>query len=204
MNKKINIPEGWGDITIGQYQYYMTSLEHAVTDKEKAVVAITAFCDLNEAEVEYLTNVSYNDIMERLKWVEEEPQEHHELVQIFEVEGRQYGFIPNWAKLTFGEYVDLESHCTKGTLLDNLDRAMAVMYRPVTEHIKGHYSIEDYTVDEQRVALMREMPMTLAVGAMVFFWNIAETFANDMPFYSQVWNSQRENGSSGINGVGTE
>lgn len=204
MNKKIKIPESWEDITIGQYQYYTKSIEHARTDKEKAVVAITAFCDLNELEVEYLTNASYNDIVQRLKWVEEEPREHYELIQIFEVEGNQYGFIPNWAKLTFGEYVDLEMHCTKGDLWQNLDRALAIMYRPVIEHIKGHYKIEDYTIDEDRVALMREMPMTLAVGAMVFFWNTAETFAIDMPSYSQVWNSPRANGSSGINGDGTE
>jgi len=81
---------------------------------------------------------------------------------------------------------------------------MALMYRPITEKVHGHYQIEDYAVDEPRIEVMRSMPMTIAVGAMVFFWNIAETFARDLRSSLPPSNNRKGNGSFGINGVGTE
>ena len=169
MKKKLTIPTSWNDVTIRQYQYYAASIDKAITTRQKAMVAVTAFCGLSEEEVPYLTQDSYEDIVSRLHWVNQAPESDADLIQLFEHEGVEYGFIPNWTKLTFGEFVDLEHFASEGRLVENLDRAMALMYRPVIEKVKGHYTISDYTIDEGRVAIMRDMPMTLAVGAMVFF-----------------------------------
>ena len=204
MKKKLTIPTSWNDVTIRQYQYYAASIDKAITTRQKAMVAVTAFCGLSEEEVPYLTQDSYEDIVSRLHWVNQAPESDADLIQLFEHEGVEYGFIPNWTKLTFGEFVDLEHFASEGRLVENLDRAMALMYRPVIEKVKGHYTISDYTIDEGRVAIMRDMPMTLAVGAMVFFWNIAEIFANGLRSSLPPSNNPKENGSLGINGVGTE
>ena len=204
MKKKITIPTSWNDVSVREYQYYAASIDKATTTRQKAIVAITAFCGLNDAEVPYLTQDSYEDIVRRLSWVQQPPEGHVDLVQTFEYEGIEYGFIPNWSKLTFGEFVDLEHYATDGKFVDNLDRAMGLMYRPIIEKAHGHYRIEDYEIDESRIAVMRDMPMTIAVGAMVFFWNIAENFAKDLRSSLRPSSNPKDNGSLGINGVGTE
>jgi len=204
MKKKITIPTSWNDVTVREYQYYAASIDKATTTRQKAIVAITAFCGLTEDEMPYLTQESYEDIVARLDWVNSPPEGDVDLVQTFEFEDTEYGFIPNWNKLTFGEFVDLEHYATDGRFVDNLDRAMALMYRPITEKAHGHYRIEDYTIDEARIGIMRDMPMTIAVGAMVFFWSIAENFATDSQSYLPPSSKERGNESFGINGVGTE
>ena len=204
MKKKITIPTSWNDVSVREYQYYAASIDKATTTRQKAIVAITAFCGLNEAEVPYLTQDSYEDIVKRLAWVQQPPEGDVDLVQTFEYDGIEYGFVPNWSKLTFGEFVDLEHYATEGRFVENLDRAMALMYRPIIEKAHGHYRIEDYEIDEARIEVMRDMPMTIAVGAMVFFWNIAETFAKDLRSSLPPSSNPKDNGSFGINGVGTE
>ena len=130
MKKKLTIPTSWNDVTIRQYQYYAASIDKAITTRQKAMVAVTAFCGLSEEEVPYLTQDSYEDIVSRLHWVNQAPESDGDLLQLFEHEGIEYGFIPNWTKLTFGEFVDLEHFASEGSLVENLDRAMALMYRP--------------------------------------------------------------------------
>ena len=65
--------------------------------------------------------------------------------------------------------MNLEHYATDGRFVENLDRAMALMYRPITEKAHGHYHIRNYTIDEakgERCACF--MPMTIVGGTMVF------------------------------------
>ena len=55
----------------------------------------------------------------RLDWVNSPPEGDVDLVQTFESDDTEYGFIPNGNKLTFGEFVDLEHYATDGRLVEN-------------------------------------------------------------------------------------
>ena len=44
MKKKITIPTSWNDVSVREYQYYSASIDKATTTRQKAIVAITAFC----------------------------------------------------------------------------------------------------------------------------------------------------------------
>ena len=206
MKKKITIPTSWNDVSVREYQYYAASIDKATTIHKakghRCHYRVLWFDRGRDAIPD--ARQAYEDIVARLDWVNSPPEGDVDLVQTFEFEGTEYGFIPNWNKLTFGEFVDLEHYATDGRFVENLDRAMALMYRPITEKAHGHYRIEDYTIDEARVSVMRDMPMTIAVGAMVFFWSIAENFASDSRSSLPPSSNPRANGSLGINGAGTE
>ena len=51
------------------------------------------------------------------------------------------------------------------------------------------------------MSVMRDMPMTIAVEPMVFFWSIAENFASDSRSSLPPSSNLRANGSLGINGA---
>jgi hypothetical protein len=58
-----------------------------------------------------------------------------------------------------------------------MHRAMAVLYRPVTKEKGERYDIEDYTPDEGREELFKQMPVSVALGAMVFFYRLGNVLA---------------------------
>ena len=60
---------------------------------------------------------------------------------------------------------------------------MASMYRSITATALHQYDIEAYELDERRARLMLDMPMSVAVGALVFFYTIGRAFAIDMRSY---------------------
>ena len=49
---------------------------------------------------------------------------------------------------------------------------MAVLYRPVNFNQKDKYTIAPYSPSEQINELMKEMPLSVVMGAVVFFYNL--------------------------------
>lgn len=70
--------------------------------------------------------------------------------------------------MTFGEYVDVDTYIVDW---ENMHKAMAVLYRPVLQNYKGSYEIEEYKGDTYW-DLMKQMPLNLVMGCMLFFWNL--------------------------------
>ena len=53
---------------------------------------------------------------------------------------------------------------------------MAILYRPVTHSSKDLYRIEDYESSTKYAEELKQMPASIAVGALVFFY----TLTNDL------------------------
>ena len=49
---------------------------------------------------------------------------------------------------------------------------MAVLYRPITNRLKDTYEIEDYRGDNSYEDVMKHLPLSIALGASLFFWNL--------------------------------
>ena len=81
----------------------------------------------------------------------------------------EFGFIPKLDDMSFGEYVDLDTTITD---MDTLHRSMAVLYRPITNRKKDAYSIEDYEGYHKYADLMKDMPLNVSLGALVFFYRL--------------------------------
>jgi len=124
------------------------------------------------------------------------------LQRIVKLNGVEYGFIPNWTKLTVGEFADLESYSSKN-LFDNLEKALAVWYRPITKKkADDSYFIEPYEPHFTKQEKMLDMPMDVVVGAMVFFYRIERRLAIDSRLSSIRQSKKNLKIKSTTNGVG--
>ena len=69
--------------------------------------------------------------------------------------------------MTFGEYIDLDNYLADW---QQMDSAMAVLFRPVTYKRKGKNLIEDYVSSEKYD--LSEMPLNVVLGSLVFFCDL--------------------------------
>ena len=82
----------------------------------------------------------------------------------FMMNGIEYGFIPNLDDMSLGEYVDLDTYISSW---DNMHKAMAVLYRPISASFGSKYTIEEYDgVGQEK---MKDMPLDVVFGSMIFF-----------------------------------
>ena len=55
---------------------------------------------------------------------------------------------------------------------EKIHTAMAVLYRPIKVKKNNKYNIEEYT-GPNNAEQMKEMPLNVAMGSMVFFYNLS-------------------------------
>ena len=89
----------------------------------------------------------------------------------------EFGLIPNFDKMSYGEFVDLEKYLFVDK---DLHRAMAVMYRPVKLKSKGSYLIHDYKGTEYLAEVMKSTPLDVALAARVFFYRLGMKLSKDI------------------------
>lgn len=105
-------------------------------------------------------------------------------VDRFELDGVQYGFIPNWKDLTFAEFIDMDTISSKKTneLLDMLHILGAIMYRPIVSEISEHnFTIEDYDIEsmKKRSELFKDkLDIKVILGGQFFFINFVKKFSD--------------------------
>jgi hypothetical protein len=85
----------------------------------------------------------------------------------FTLNGIEYGIIPKLDEFSAGEYIDLSSY---GTSPATLHKVMAVLFRPVIlSDAFGNYEIESYTANSDYAEIMKQAPMNIVNGMLVFF-----------------------------------
>ena len=91
------------------------------------------------------------------------------LKQTFEMKGVKFGMIPNLEDISFGEYIDLDNYISDW---QNMHKAMAVLFRPITEKVKDQYNIEPYESADKYSEILKFMPIEITLGALVFFYDL--------------------------------
>ena len=119
----------------------------------------------------------------------------------FELNGIEYGFIPNLEDLSLGEYIDLETYLKDQK---NLNKVAAVMYRPITKKYSDLYDIENYSASLKRQQDMKDAPIGIISQAVVFFYNIVNELLKDFPHYletqsKKVQETIQQEGNSQLN-----
>lgn len=94
----------------------------------------------------------------------------------------EFGFIPKLDNISLGEFVDLDSYMSDW---DNMHKAMAVLYRPVTFSKKNMYLIEDYESSDKYSEALKDMPIDIALGALVFFYRLGKELSLYLMGYLQ-------------------
>ena len=82
---------------------------------------------------------------------------------------------------------------------------MSVLYRPVTKEKGERYDIEPYTATDERDELMKQMPASVVLGALVFFYRLGNVLATPtLRFLAKHQTTPtQEKHSSDKNGDGT-
>lgn len=198
MKIDITIPESLSEITLSQYQKFIRIQQ--TNDDEQFLTAkmIEIFCDIDPSHVMKLRVSDANAIVETLT---DMLQQKSKLVKKFKMNGVQYGWIPELDSMTFGEYVDLDTHISDW---DGMEKAMAVLYRPIKNEYGHKYEIEEYDIEQH--TLMGGMPMDAVLGTFDFFLNLGNELSQIMMNYST---KQRETNlvqyiNSDQNGVGSK
>ena len=166
---ELSVPADLSEITLGQYQKYMKVVEQNKGEEyndflNKKLVEI--FCDVNLNDVESIPVVEFNKVLDILQ---EAFAKKYSLKRHFNLLGTEMGFIPKLDDMSLGEYIDVEN-----TISDwqQIHKTMGVLYRPVNFKQKDKYTIAPYKPSEEIQELMREMPLDVVMGSMVFFYSL--------------------------------
>ena len=183
MRVKIHIPDTLNEITLEQYQEYLKIQEQ---EKDQYVLGskmIEIFCkvpfkNIFEYRVSHINRISktLTDIFN---------QETKYLVRHFKIGNVQYGFIPELDKMSFGEYVDLDTYFKDW---QDMHKAMSVLYRPVTQKYSDRYNIDKYKADDGEH--MKQMPLDACFSSIVFFYNLGNDLSRTMLDYMRPEESE--------------
>ena len=175
MNVQVLIPDSLSEITLEQYQKYLKIQDQNEDENFLAIKMIEIFCGLRGDTIMKIKASSIREITEILtKMFNERPP----LVREFTMKGKQYGFVPKLEDMSFGEYVDLDTYIGDN---ENMHRAMAVLYRPITQKHNDKYLIEDYEGEDNEI--MKDMPMDAVLSSVIFFYNLGMDLSKVMLSY---------------------
>lgn len=173
MSIEVSAPESLDDIKLRQYMEFL--LIEDPTSKD----VIRVFLNLPESIVGKVPFVEVERVSSMILAMFEEQTNLH---GVFKMNGKEFGFIPQIDIASYDEKTDIELHISDW---QNMHRAMAVMYRPVTNRKKDKYLTEDYEGSDKYAEEMLDAPLSVVLGAIVFFYNIANDLLNYIPNYLQ-------------------
>ena len=165
MQTTINIPESLNELTLGQYQEFLTKSK-GLEGYKLAQCTVEVFCSLPRVSVLKISLIDITSITAHLNALFQDEQQ---LQLTFNIKSQKFGFINDIENMSLGEYSDVDSYISDW---DNMHRTMAVLYRPITNEVKDKYTITDYNGTAELAEFMRFMPLDIAFGALVFFYHL--------------------------------
>lgn len=177
MKVDLLLPTSLSEIPLSRYQDFIAMKEKSNDEEFIAQKMIQIFCNIKLGEVAQIRLKDLNELIDHFsKIFSEKPK----LKTKFKIKNIEFGFIPKLDDITLGEYVDLENHLKSW---ETYHKAMAVMYRPITNAIGQKYLIQDYEPNEEMQDLMKFAPLDVAISASVFFWSLAKELYNSLVNY---------------------
>ena len=150
------VPLKYADLSLGQLITLQTE-----EDRFKRV-ASCADITIEELRNAPMTEVTQAD--EHLKRIAEEETGRH--LKVIELNGQEYGFIPNWKEFSLGEWIDIEEY--SGDFWNNAHKIMSILYRPLVRRQGDAHTIEKYTAKEDS-EVFKQLPADLFGGCILFF-----------------------------------
>ncbi len=192
---ELKVPQKLEAIKLRQYQEYLKIQKdnEDVEDNGNFLNSkcIQIFCGLTLKESYNLPVTMFDGVLSQIGKCFEEPTP---LIKEFSMTGSNgvevsFGMIPSLDEMTFGEYVDLESFMSDW---DSMHKAMSVLYRPIKYNNNGKYLIEDYDGTDRYWEVMKDAPVNVALGAMVFFYRLGKKLCKYTMDYLLLQQNQKE------------
>lgn len=177
---KLSIPNSMDDIKLREYQKYMKLMDGLSEDEKQSdfmtIKMLEIFCGADISQIHALPVSAFGVVVDKLNECLSEPTPFE---KEFTIKGSDnveidFGFIPKLDDISFGEYIDLDTFFN----WEDMHKAMAIMYRPIIKRRKGLYDIEVYQGADKYQDLMLEAPLSVAMGAMVFFYRLGAKLSN--------------------------
>jgi hypothetical protein len=162
----VNLPENLNDLTLEQWQKIVAIDEKAepqfyVQRVLSIVYGLKSVNNVKNYDVDLLTNTVRGLLEQQPKFINR-----------FKMDSVEYGFIPNFDNITFGELVDLDEYMEK----ENYHKLMSILFRPITKKQSGgRYKIEKYKGSGD----LSQMPLGVALGAIGFFLTLGSQLVTD-------------------------
>jgi len=175
MKANIIVPDHLKEITLKQYQKFVK-----LQDKNEGTFflqqkMVEIFCGIKATDV---LLIQYNDVDRITTVLNKMFDSKPDLVKRFVLDGVEYGFTPSLNKLSFGEYIDLDTYMGDW---QNIHIAMNVLYRPIKQELGDKYLIKEYTTEGKDKLL--SMPMDAVLGSLFFFFNLGKDCAANILNY---------------------
>ena len=175
MKLDITIPTDLSEITLRQYKHFLKIQKTVDDEKFLSAKIIEIFC---KVRLEDVMQIKFNDSEFIVNTLTEMFEQKPNLVTKFKLNNKVYGFHPQLDDLTLGEYIDLDTFVGDW---ENIEKAMAVLYRPVVNKLKDKYTIEEYKVGIDAEIL--DMPMDAVLSSIFFLWNLGLDLSQTMMNY---------------------
>jgi hypothetical protein len=166
MKLEITIPTDLSEITLGQYMKFITILEDNQESEFLQDKLVQIFCNV---DLKYIAQIKRKQIVDIVNTINGLFVKVPPFKNKFTLNGVEYGFIPNLDEMTQGEYMDLDNYIFNNK---SIDKAMAVMFRPIINKIKDKYLIESYEGSDVYSEKMLEAPIDVFLSARVFFYRL--------------------------------
>ena len=173
--KELIVPITFDDITLKQWQDFVAEGED-ISDER----LISIMCNVTPQEVFELPNSVYGQAVSLISILLKSISDEHILNRRFWMGGLEYGMIPNLNEISYGENKDIIAFLGDWK---NMHLAMTVLFRPITAGTKDTYAIEKYDGKLLHQDKMLEMPLSIVLGAQVFFWNLTRELLRCIPSY---------------------
>lgn len=166
MKIELTIPTSLNDIKLAQYQKFLSIAKDNEDGEFLQQKMVQIFCGIDLKDV---ATIRYKDVFEITNSINNLFTKENRFIQRFKMGGVEFGFIPNLDEMSTGEYMDLDTCITDW---DTMHKAMAVLYRPITNKLGNKYQIEEYKGFTHYADVMKHAPLDVVLGAMVFFYNL--------------------------------
>lgn len=188
MGIEINVPTHQSEITLKQYQKFVSIAENNEDDNFIRSKMIEIFCGIPLTEA---YKMKMNSVYSVTDTLEDVLSAKPTLVNRFTMGGVEYGLIPDFDDMSLGEYIDLDNNVAD---FQNIQVAMNVLYRPIKDSNKDLYNIVEYTTDNPQKML--DMPLDAVLGSLFFLLNLGMELSAHTILYSnnhqQLENIQRQ------------
>lgn len=203
---KIKLPTTLSDVTVSEYQAMLELVKSVKDEKLLAYRIISLLSGMSKDDVYKLPFSAVEDMMLSISsLIKEKPSE--ELIPRFELDGVEYGFIPDLDDISFGEYIDLDNYWKADD--ENLalaNKFMAVAFRPIVKSSGNTYDIEPYEGSRKYADIMKDAPVSVYLSAAVFFCDLSSELLSSSLAYLKAQESQSaaQGKTSTEDGDGTE
>ena len=178
---EFKLPTSWDEVSLGQYSKLMLSIEKdGSTEIELMIKSLEALVGidggiLSKVPIKQLRE-AYNQLGELISTTP-----NNELSRVIEIDGIEYGFIPDWDDFTLAEFVDLDNYLQDSW--NNMQKIFALLYRPIKSREDNKYIIDTYSlknIKERRELFNNRLSIDTVYGALVFFCAIGTKHIESM------------------------